>query len=88
VTVDYLDLVDYLAIAAAVTSLDEQTVVRIVDIGLADSALHAPAAGTGAQLPNAPLLTAFAAWLVATATHGSVHAYAGLRGHQGRLGTA
>jgi hypothetical protein len=29
-----------------------------------------------AQLPNAPLLTAFAAWLVAAATDGSVHAYA------------
>ena len=28
-----------------------------------------------AQLPNAPLLAAFAAWLVAAATHGSVHAY-------------
>jgi death on curing protein len=47
VTVDYLDLIDYLAIAAEVTGLDEQTVVRIVDIGLADSALHAPAAGSG-----------------------------------------
>jgi hypothetical protein len=29
-----------------------------------------------AQLPNAPLLTAFAAWLVAAATDGSVHYYA------------
>jgi hypothetical protein len=29
-----------------------------------------------AQLPNAPLLAAFAAWLVAAATDGSVHAYA------------
>jgi hypothetical protein len=29
-----------------------------------------------AQLPNAPLLTAFAAWLIAAATDGSVHAYA------------
>jgi hypothetical protein len=47
VTVDYLDLVDYLAIAAEATGLDEQTVVRVVDTGLADSALHASAAGTG-----------------------------------------
>jgi hypothetical protein len=29
-----------------------------------------------AQLPNAQLLTAFAAWLIAAATDGSVHAYA------------
>ena len=29
-----------------------------------------------AQLPNAPLLVAFAAWLVAAVTNGSVHAYA------------
>lgn len=29
-----------------------------------------------AQLPNAPLLTAFAAWLIAAATDGSVHYYA------------
>ena len=29
-----------------------------------------------AQLPNAPLLAAFAAWLLAAATNGSVHAYA------------
>ena len=28
------------------------------------------------QLPNAPLLAAFAAWIVAAVTHGSVHAYA------------
>lgn len=46
-TVEYLDLVDYLAIAAEVTGLDEATVVRVVDIGLADSALHAPAASSG-----------------------------------------
>jgi death-on-curing protein len=47
VTVQYLDLVDYLAIAAEVTGLDEASVIRITDIGLADSALHAPAAGSG-----------------------------------------
>lgn len=29
-----------------------------------------------AQLPNAPLLAALGAWLVAAATEGSVHAYA------------
>lgn len=46
-TVEYLDLTDYLAIAAEVTGLDEETVVRVTNIGLADSALHAPAAGSG-----------------------------------------
>lgn len=46
-TVEYPDLVDYLAIAAEVTGLDEATVLRVVDVGLADSALHAPAAGSG-----------------------------------------
>jgi hypothetical protein len=29
-----------------------------------------------AQLPNAPLLVALGGWLVAAATHGSIHAYA------------
>jgi death-on-curing family protein len=47
VTVEYLDLADFVAIAAAVTGLDEDTVVKIADLGLADSALHAPGAGFG-----------------------------------------
>jgi death on curing protein len=47
VTVEYLDLADYIAIAAAVTGLDEDTIIKIADVGLADSALHAPAAGFG-----------------------------------------
>ncbi len=46
-TVEYLDITDYLAIAAEVTGLDSDTVVRITDVGLADSALHAPSAGSG-----------------------------------------
>jgi len=45
VSVEYLDLADYLAIAAAVTGLDLQTVINITNVDLADSALHAPAAG-------------------------------------------
>lgn len=46
-TVEYLDLADYLAIAQAVTGLDLQTVIKITNADLADSALHAPAAGFG-----------------------------------------
>jgi death-on-curing protein len=47
VTVEYLDLADYLAIAAEVTALDTDTLLRVTKLGLADSALHAPAAGFG-----------------------------------------
>lgn len=35
-----------------------------------------PASFPVAQLPNAPLLTAVAAWLIAAASEGSVHDYA------------
>jgi len=45
VTVHYLDLTDYLAIAAEVTSLDADVLTRITNLDLADSALHAPSAG-------------------------------------------
>ncbi len=48
-TVEYLDLADFIAIAAAVTGLDEDTIIKIADLGLADSALHAPGAGFGDQ---------------------------------------
>ena len=46
-TVEYLDLADYIAISAAVTGLDVETVMRVSNLDLADSALHAPAAGFG-----------------------------------------
>ncbi len=46
-TVDYLDLADYVAIAAEVTGLDTATVIKVANLDLADSALHAPAAGFG-----------------------------------------
>ena len=46
-TVRYLDLADYLAIAAEITGLDADTVSRVARLHLADSALHAPAAGWG-----------------------------------------
>jgi death-on-curing protein len=45
VTVEYLDLADFIAIAAEVTGLDVETVMKVADLDLADSALHAPAAG-------------------------------------------
>lgn len=45
--VEYLDLADYLLIAAEVTGLDVDTVIKVADLDLADSALHAPSAGFG-----------------------------------------
>lgn len=45
--VRYLDLIDYLAIAAEVTGLDSETIATVTKVDLADSALHAPAAGWG-----------------------------------------
>jgi death on curing protein len=45
VIVYYLDLADYLTFVALVTDLGVATVVRLADVGLADSALHAPQAG-------------------------------------------
>lgn len=47
-TVEYLDLIDYLAVAAAVTGLDIDTVIKVMNLDLADLALHAPSAGFGA----------------------------------------
>ena len=45
--VEYLDLADFVTISAAVTGLDEDTIVKVADLGLADSALHAPSASFG-----------------------------------------
>lgn len=45
--VEYLDLADFIAIAQAVTGLDLQTVMNATNLDLADSALHAAAAGFG-----------------------------------------
>jgi death-on-curing protein len=47
VSIEYVELVDYLAIAAEVTSLSVETITRVAKLDLADSALHAPAAGFG-----------------------------------------
>ena len=46
-SVEYLDLADYVAITAAVTGLDMDTAMKVANLDLADSALHAPAAGFG-----------------------------------------
>lgn len=46
-TVEYLDLADYVGIASEVTGLDEVVVGKIANLGLADSALHAPSAEFG-----------------------------------------
>jgi death-on-curing protein len=47
VSVEYVDLVDYVAIAVEVTGLSLETISRVTKIDLADSALHAPAASFG-----------------------------------------
>jgi death on curing protein len=44
VSVRYVELADYVAIAAEVTGLKVETILKVADLGLADSALHAPAA--------------------------------------------
>jgi death on curing protein len=44
VTIEYLDLADYVAIAAEITGLDDAMVMKVANLNLADSALHAPAA--------------------------------------------
>ena len=46
-SVQYPDLTDYLAVAGAVTGLDDQTLLTATKLVLADSALHAPSAGFG-----------------------------------------
>ncbi|MHB8288570.1 MAG: type II toxin-antitoxin system death-on-curing family toxin [Acidimicrobiales bacterium] len=46
-TIEYPDLADYLAIAAEVTGLDVKVLSTSTNLDLADSALHAPAAGFG-----------------------------------------
>ncbi len=40
--IEYVELVDYLAIAVEVTGLSVETVTRIAKLDLAASALHAP----------------------------------------------
>jgi len=47
VSVRYIELADYLAIAAEITRLDTPTLIRVTKVDLAESALHAPAASFG-----------------------------------------
>jgi death on curing protein len=47
VSIAHLDLTDYLAIAVEVTGLSSETIARVANLDLADSALHAPAGGFG-----------------------------------------
>ena len=46
-TVEYLTLGDYLVIAEATLSIPAEELARYANLGLVDSALNAPAAGTG-----------------------------------------
>ncbi len=46
-SIRYVELADYLAIAAEITGLDTDTLVRVTKVDLAESGLHAPAAGFG-----------------------------------------
>lgn len=46
-SIEYVELVDYLAIAVEVTGLSVETITRVTKLDLADSALHAPSAGFG-----------------------------------------
>jgi death-on-curing protein len=48
-SVAYPDLADFLAIAAAVTGIDVDVLLRSTKLDLADSALHAPQSGWGEQ---------------------------------------
>jgi death-on-curing protein len=47
VSIEYPDLADFLAIAAAVTGVDLKTLADATKLDLADSALHAPSASFG-----------------------------------------
>ena len=46
-TVEYLSLGDYLVIAEATLGIPAEELARYANLGLVDSALHAPAAGAG-----------------------------------------
>ena len=48
-TVRYLELDDYLAVAAEVTGQQVKTLVNAAKTDLADSVLHAPSASSGGQ---------------------------------------
>jgi len=60
VTTTYLDLGDWVVLAARATGMSESTVLAVADLGLADSALNAPAASFGGVefYPTIPLKAA------------------------------
>ena len=60
----YLDLVDFLLIAEAVLDIPAERLARMGRLGLADSALNAPAAGFGAveAYPNFERKAAVLCW--------------------------
>jgi death-on-curing protein len=47
VSIRYVELADYLAIATEITGLDTDTLIRVTKVDLAESAMHPPAAGFG-----------------------------------------
>lgn len=46
-TVEYLDLADFLVIAEEITGIEVPVLMKMSRLSLADSALHAPQAGYG-----------------------------------------
>ena len=48
-SIQYLDLSDFLAIASAITGLEGDTLIRATKLDFADSALHAPSASFGGE---------------------------------------
>ena len=74
VSVRYLDLADYVAIAPEVTGFDADTVMRAAKLDLADSALHAPAAGFGETEFHPDFVDKAAVWVLGyakNACHGT-----------------
>jgi death on curing protein len=55
--VQYLDLADYLWLAGAALDRAPEAVFEVADLGLAESALHAPAAGFGGVESSPDLVT-------------------------------
>jgi hypothetical protein len=60
--VRYLDLGDYLYLAAAALQVAPESMVHVVDLGLAESALHAPAATFGGVEFYPDLVTKAECW--------------------------
>jgi death-on-curing protein len=71
---EYLDLADYLLIAEAVLGVPAEKIARWPGVGLADSALHAPAAGFGGAELYRDVIDKAA---VLCALHGTIHSLTG-----------